>query len=510
MHRLLSLKVWMLLAVLLLVAPPQRRGYTASPDGLLQTLADSWPQVQRDASRSGYVPQSVGSPYTELWRVDTPPVSTRVQPIIAQSLVFLPSNDGTLYALGAANGQVVWSYATAGALVNSVAYADGRVFVGSTDRSIYGLDASDGSLVWEYETGSTVKTAPLVADGKVFMGSSDGFMYALDQAAGTLVWRYAIGAPIYDTAAYDSGMVFFGGMDSAGYALNAATGELEWRLPIPGQGFRDRWTVAGNGHVFFTPMIEMRSHRALLDGTMMFRTDYEPRLYDRSWSVQRQAILQYLESHRQYQPLFVVDQDTGREAFIPPVLYASGGSQSPHSQPVLLPNGNANVIYRRTFGEPANWGETTNDALVTGELDLSTGDIIPVDRCVPGGGGWANCGDYKGAYTSDESAALIRSGDILYLDIARGTYGLDTVHEEMLPTIACYNDGAGPPFYIEDCLVRYDDYRPAPSGWRVHYDSLESEVSSDGNDTKRPTPIVGNTFYVFHYNTLVAVEGTSR
>ncbi|MGD2143667.1 MAG: hypothetical protein PVF54_04225, partial [Anaerolineae bacterium] len=240
------------------------------------------------------------------------------------------------------------------------------------------------------------------------------------------------------------------------------------------------------------------------------REDADPIIYSQPWPAQRQAIVDYLTDHPYHQPLFVVDQETGQGALTPPILYASGGSQSPHSQPVLLPNGNANVIYRRSFGEPAQYGQTTKDALFAGELDLATGDIVPVDRCQPGTGGWADCGDYKAPYISDESSALVRSGDILYLDTARGTLGLDIADEAVLPTIACYNTTSGGPFYVDDCLVTYGDYNPPPGGWRVRYDVLESEVSSDGNDVKRPTPIVGNVFYVFHYNTLVAVEGTER
>ncbi len=476
-------------------------------------VENSWPQVQKDASRSGYVSQTVGPPYQELWRKDTPPISSRVQPIIAEGLILLPSNDQSVYAFHTSNGQAAWSYPADGALVNSVAYDNGKVFFGSTDHFIYALNAGNGSLAWKYETGNTVKTAPVVADGKVFIGSSDGYMYALDQETGALAWRYFISAPIYDIAAYDNGKIFFFFFHSEEYALNTIFGDLQWSLPLPGQGKRDRWSFAGNGHVFFAPMLYGSHHQPLNAGTSLFHQDANPSIYNQPWSVQRQAILNHLAERPYYQPLFVVDQETGTIPFTPPILYASGGSMSPHSQPVLLPNGNANVIYRRSFGEPAHWGQTTNDALFTGELILSgshTGDIDPVDRCQLGSGGWADCGDYQGAYTSDESATMVRSGDVLYLDIARGTYGLDTVEEERLPSVACYNKGTGPPFYVGDCLVTYDDYNYPGNGWRLDYDNILSEVSSDGNDLKRPTPIVGNVLYIFHYNTLVAVEGTIK
>lgn len=493
-----------LLTLLLGGVSPTGAAHTSTP------LAPntSWAQVQGDAQHSGYVSQTLGPPYSVLWRRDTPPVSARVQPVIAAGLVFLPSNDGCLYALSTSDGHTAWSYCTGGALVNSAAYDGGRVFFGSTDHHIYSVNA-DGSLAWRYETGSTVKTAPVVAEGRVFAGSSDGTMYALDETNGAVAWRYSTGAPIYDTAAYDNGRIFFGGMDSAGYALDAGAGALAWRVPIPGQGFRDRWTVAGNGYVYFAPMLQLSHHDALGPGTFLFRADTNPVIYNQPWETQRQAILNHLADNPFQQPLFVVNAISGTLAPTPAVLYASGGSQSPHAQVVLLPNGNANVIYRRSFGEPAEWGATTHDALYTGELDPHTGDIAPIDHCHPGTGGWADCGDYKSAHTSDESSALVRSGNVLYLDIARGTYGLDTASATMLPTVACYSDGMGTPFYVgSDCLITYTDYLPPPAGWRVHYDDIHSEVPSDGNDVKRPTPIVGNVMYVFHYNHLAAVEGT--
>ncbi|MBI4100118.1 PQQ-binding-like beta-propeller repeat protein [Candidatus Microgenomates bacterium] len=492
-------------------------GPTPTPTPV-QAGAD-WPQLQKDSQHSGYVPQTVGPPYTELWRVTKQfPVSSRVQPIVAQGLVFIPSNDGSIYALNTTSGSTAWSYKTGGALVNTAAFDNGRVFFGSTDNYVYALNASSGSLIWKYKTGSTVKTAPVVAGGRVFIGSSDGNMYALDAAtnnsAGLLIWKRDIGAPIYDSAAFDNGKVFFGGLNSVGYALNAADGTIAWQKEIRGQGFRDRWTVAGNGKVFFTPMLYGSSHAALSDGNYLFHSDVATLIYNQPWSTQKQAILNLLAAKPYQQPLYVLDQNSGVAPFVPPVLYASGGSQSPHAQPILLPNGNANVIYRRSFGEPSYWGPTTNDALYTGELDLTTGDIIPVDTCNPlpaGSTTLSNCGPYKSPFTSDESSALVRSGDIIYLDVARGTVGLDTLNKKRLQTAVCYNPTSGGPF-CETGSITFNDYVDVASGngWRIDKYNPYGEMDSDGNNIKRPTPIVDDTFYILHYGTILAVKGTKR
>lgn len=488
-----------------------------------QTSTNDWPQVQKDANHSGYVPQTVLPPTSAtavIWKRERPfPVSSRVQPIIAQNLVFLPSNNKNLYALSTVDGHTVWNYPTGGALVNSAAYDNGKVYIGSTDGYVYAVNL-DGTLAWRFKTGlqadgtykigSVVKTAPVAAENKIFMGASDGCMYALNENPTNpndpdtiQAWKHCINAPIYDSAAYDNGKVYFGGMDSVGYALNASNGFEVWHINIPGQGFRDRWTVAGNGQVFFTPMLYGPRTPFIADGTIMFSITANPIIYNQPWATQKQTILNYLATHPYFQPLHVIDQNTGQESFTPPVLY-TGGSQSPHVQPVLLPNGNANVIYRRSFGEPAQWGATTNDALFTGELDLTNKDILPVDTCIQTPNSWDNCGNYKIPAISDESTALVRSGDIIYADSSRGTVGLDTKNKIVLP-FSSYNKESG--FYFSDPPVLL---YPNQSNWICAYDQPFSEVNSDCNDIKRPTPIVGDTFYILHYSTIIAVKGTTR
>lgn len=474
---------------------------------LAQSSTD-WPQLQHDAQHSGYVPQTVGPPYTQLWRVKHFPISTRVQPIIAENKIFLPSNNGSFYALNTVNGQISWSYLTGGALVNTAAYNQGKVYFGSTDHYIYALNAVNGSLAWRYLTSSTVKTAPVVAEGKVFIGGSDGYFYALEENSGSLVWRYYVGMPIYDSAAYDNGRVYFGGMDSKAYALEASTGNLLWSFQTNGQGFRDRWTVAGNGKAFFTPML-IDYHQALNSGTYLFHA--ENNIYNQPWSVQKQAIVDHLASNPYQQAMYVLNQQTGQQPFVAPVLYASGGSSSPHPQPVLLPNGNVNVIYRRGFpDEPAESGATTVDSLFVGELDVNSGDIIPIDDCRTINNGGRSCGS---PFTSDESAALIKSGRILYEDIARGLIGLDTANNSFLPLIALLSPCVPPFLCNNDCsniAVTFNDYVPPPVGWRLHDEPGEviyQEANSDGNDTKRPTPLAGNVFYILHLSDLVAVQG---
>ena len=61
----------------------------------------------------------------------------------------------------------VWSYAV-GSMYSSPTVADGIVYIGSDDFSLYALDAATGVLKWSYATGNEVSSTPGVAAGVVF------------------------------------------------------------------------------------------------------------------------------------------------------------------------------------------------------------------------------------------------------------------------------------------------------------------------------------------------------
>jgi hypothetical protein len=57
--------------------------------------------------------------------------------------------------------------------------ADGVVYVGSNEGTLYALNAFTGAQIWNYNTGGMIGSAPAVASGVVYMGSWDGNVYAI-------------------------------------------------------------------------------------------------------------------------------------------------------------------------------------------------------------------------------------------------------------------------------------------------------------------------------------------
>ena len=218
-----------------------------------------WPQVQRDAQRTGYYPGTLGTNFRVAWTRAFQPdrVFPQVQAIISGGKVFVGTESGRMYALDAKTGQEQWVFSAGGPILNSAAAAGGRVFFGAMDGAVYAVDAATGQLAWKFTSPADLgfSTAPLIAEGKLLLGGRDGSFYALSPDTGSLLWRHDVGSPILQTAAWNNGRIFFGAMDMRVYALNASDGSLAWQSEeIPGVAFKDYWPVVHAGQVIVRPM----------------------------------------------------------------------------------------------------------------------------------------------------------------------------------------------------------------------------------------------------------------
>ncbi len=106
-------------------------------------------------------------------------------PAVANGIVYVGARNG-YYALNASNGYQIWSFTSpysqrelTGYVYSSPAVADGVVYFGSWDGYLFAVGAFDGSLIWSYQTGGFLFSSPTLANGVVYIGSYDGYVYAL-------------------------------------------------------------------------------------------------------------------------------------------------------------------------------------------------------------------------------------------------------------------------------------------------------------------------------------------
>ncbi|MEA2123445.1 MAG: eukaryotic-like serine/threonine-protein kinase, partial [Solirubrobacteraceae bacterium] len=171
-------------------------------------------------------------------------------PALARGTLYVPSEDGVVYAVDAATGTQRWAFRTGGAVWSTPAVHRGLVIFGSADHRIYAVAAATGKLRWRRRTGGDVTGSPAISRGVVYVGSHDHRLYALDARTGRRRWRFTTGDRVSSSPAVAGGVVYFGSNDDHLYALDAATGRERWRFKA------DAWVwsapAVAKGLVFFT------------------------------------------------------------------------------------------------------------------------------------------------------------------------------------------------------------------------------------------------------------------
>ena len=87
---------------------------------------------------------------------------------------------GTLWAMDANTGNVLWKFTSAPAFgAGSPAVSgDGKIYVGFGNGDFYCLNATTGAVIWKYQTHGAIGSDVSIAGGVVYVASCDGFLYA--------------------------------------------------------------------------------------------------------------------------------------------------------------------------------------------------------------------------------------------------------------------------------------------------------------------------------------------
>jgi outer membrane protein assembly factor BamB len=201
-----------------------------------------WSQFHNTLSRRGATTESTltradaKNGLHEVWGTATGASDEGINssPAVVAGVVYVGSDDGSVWAFDSTDGHALWSFATGGAVRSSPAVVDGVVYAGSSDGSVYAIDTTTGTEIWAFATGGDVTASPLVVDGLVFVGSRGGIFYALDAATGVVTWSKRTWG-VWHGAAYDAGTVFVGSDQSKVFAFEATTGNLQWSATLDGR-----------------------------------------------------------------------------------------------------------------------------------------------------------------------------------------------------------------------------------------------------------------------------------
>ncbi len=191
-----------------------------------------------------------------VWQTYLPYYSTG-STTVWNGMLFLPTDDGPLYALDALSGKLIWEQNEIGGFWDtSPTIVDGVLFIGGRDSRVHALDAFSGDMIWESDPlpYSSLEPTPAVAYGKVFAGCTPywfdgGRVVALDQQTGKTVW--SMEGELHGSVAIGGGLVYWNECRGDSIrAVDARTGELRW------------------GHQVQAGVYGMQSSPALVDGVL--------------------------------------------------------------------------------------------------------------------------------------------------------------------------------------------------------------------------------------------------
>lgn len=130
-------------------------------------------------------------------------------PLYAQGNVYIGTYSGTMYALDAADGSVVWNYSSYDYIdFGTPAYDGAAIYYCDLMGSMFALDATDGSLIWNRGVGSGATSAPAYANGYLYIASWDGNLYTVDSFDGTVVDSDYIGPGSTSSPAVSDGWIW--------------------------------------------------------------------------------------------------------------------------------------------------------------------------------------------------------------------------------------------------------------------------------------------------------------
>jgi outer membrane protein assembly factor BamB len=102
--------------------------------------------------------------------------------------VFVPSQDGGLYAVDARSGDVLYRSATTGPVQCEPLYdpSEDVVYFGSIDGALYKIRAADGKLLYRFASNGEVARRPVIEGSTVFLVNANDTLLAIDRATGKL------------------------------------------------------------------------------------------------------------------------------------------------------------------------------------------------------------------------------------------------------------------------------------------------------------------------------------
>lgn len=172
-----------------------------------RSAVESWPSFQYDAGNSGHAEgRGPRGNLTEVWSFEREG-KMRGGPVISEDgVVYIGSDEGTMYALDLEDGSLVWSTEIPVPVSRVPIVSDDLVLVSTTD-GVYAFDRHSGDEEWNFVAAKGA-TTPALQDGIAVLGDGTNHVNGIDVVDGTELWRTENDKHFTNPAAISNGDAF--------------------------------------------------------------------------------------------------------------------------------------------------------------------------------------------------------------------------------------------------------------------------------------------------------------
>lgn len=228
----------------------------------------AWTQFRLDPQNNAVV----GGPLHAAWRTETGG-QISASPTAGEGTLYIGNNNGSLYALDAQTGQILWKAHVLNPLMSAPLIFGDLVIVGEGDptsrtsspsepvmvgqgpSALIAFDRATGVRRWQTTLAGSAMPTPAIIDGVLVHHDGAGWVSGLDPATGEKKYARSIGSMASMTAMLPVGngdFVTMGVGSNAAWRLHADDGTLIWRSPFSkgASGIGDCPPVTDGARVF--------------------------------------------------------------------------------------------------------------------------------------------------------------------------------------------------------------------------------------------------------------------
>jgi outer membrane protein assembly factor BamB len=156
-----------------------------------------------------------------------------VSPLLTGDRLYIGNTTGEFYCVDAERGDELWTFSIPKntrlkGIRSSAAMGGSTVIFGGDDGFVYGLHGATGELLWSYDTGFPVIASPCIVERTAYVGNTGGQMFAIGTEDGEPRWTADLGSPVQAGSAVSGDMILTATAAGKLFALNRSTGELLW------------------------------------------------------------------------------------------------------------------------------------------------------------------------------------------------------------------------------------------------------------------------------------------